>query len=260
MNTYKLISAYWDMSSENPGQFKPAHSALYFYIMYLANKFGWKQKFGLPTLFAMEQTNIRSRHTLNKLLKDLEDFGLIKIVEESKNQHTAKIVAMIKTYKADDIADDMAHIKADDMAHEQHISRQVNGTYHDTGTIDKLINNKNNKTINNKTTNSLNIPFDDFWDAYDHKVGSKEISAKKWSALKDEERKKIMDHIPIYTGKTPDKKYRKQPSTYLNQKVWESEDEWNTIQKNGKVPDHLLKRGENESWEAHQRRLLSMFA
>lgn len=72
-------------------------------------------------------------------------------------------------------------------------------------------------------TKDNNIPFDIFWDLYDKKVGDKLKLKKKWDALNDAEREKIMDHVPRYKDAQPEKKYRKNPETYLNNKSWNDE-------------------------------------
>jgi len=69
----------------------------------------------------------------------------------------------------------------------------------------------------------VNIPFPDFWIAYDKKVGDKSKLEKKWNALKDSEREAIMAHIPKYKQSKPDKQFRKDPATYLNNKSWNDE-------------------------------------
>jgi len=66
----------------------------------------------------------------------------------------------------------------------------------------------------------INIAFDFFWDLYEKKTGEKSKLVKKWDALSDEERILIMDHIPKYKIAQPDKKFRKDPQTYLNNKSW----------------------------------------
>lgn len=71
--------------------------------------------------------------------------------------------------------------------------------------------------------NIINIPFDDFWDLYDKKVGEKEKLKNKWNKLKDSERELIIKFIPEYKKSQPDKKYRKNPDTFLNQKSWNDE-------------------------------------
>ena len=65
----------------------------------------------------------------------------------------------------------------------------------------------------------INIPFSDFWDLYNKKVDTA-MCERKWSALKDIDREQIFAHLPNYLAKIPDKKYLKNPSTYLNQKCW----------------------------------------
>jgi len=69
----------------------------------------------------------------------------------------------------------------------------------------------------------INVPFEDFWDLYDKKVGSKEVIERKWGKLTDTERIKIMDYIPHYRNAQPDKQYRKNPETFLNGKGWNDE-------------------------------------
>lgn len=71
--------------------------------------------------------------------------------------------------------------------------------------------------------NQINVPFDDFWKLYDKKVGEKIKLQKKWEALKPTERIAAMDHIPKYKIAQPDKMYRKDPFTYLNNKSWNDE-------------------------------------
>lgn len=65
--------------------------------------------------------------------------------------------------------------------------------------------------------------FDNFWDDYDKKVGSKEKLRKKWKSISDANKLKIKDHIRLYKISQPDKKYRKNPETYINNKSWNDE-------------------------------------
>jgi len=67
------------------------------------------------------------------------------------------------------------------------------------------------------------IDFDLFWNAYDKKVGDKEKLRKKWQSLKFDEQQKAMAHIPKYKEAQPDKKFRKDPQTYLNNKSFNDE-------------------------------------
>lgn len=65
--------------------------------------------------------------------------------------------------------------------------------------------------------------FEMFWDLYEKKVGEKSKLIKKWDKLTEEERTKALEYIPKYKLAQPDKKYRKNPETFLNNKSWNDE-------------------------------------
>lgn len=64
--------------------------------------------------------------------------------------------------------------------------------------------------------------FEEFWDLYDKKVG-REKSAKLYEAIPQGDREKIFKHVPMYKIAQPDKKFRKDPQTYLRNRSWEDE-------------------------------------
>lgn len=68
----------------------------------------------------------------------------------------------------------------------------------------------------------LNIPFDVFWQMYDKKVDRGKCEPK-WNRLSDKERSECMARLPEYVMATPDKRFRRDPETYLNNKSWENE-------------------------------------
>jgi hypothetical protein len=81
-------------------------------------------------------------------------------------------------------------------------------------------------TVNDTDTDTVNgtekedkYPFSLFWNAYDKK-NDKASCETKWGKLKDSQKELIMQHVPKYVKNTPDKKYRKNPLTYLNKKTW----------------------------------------
>ena len=65
--------------------------------------------------------------------------------------------------------------------------------------------------------------FEKFWIAYDKKVGNKKKLLKKFSKLSDKEIEGIFKYIPKYKEAQPDKKFRKNPETFLNNKSWNDE-------------------------------------
>ena len=64
--------------------------------------------------------------------------------------------------------------------------------------------------------------FEKFWDLYDKKKNKKGCE-RKWKKLKSQDKEKIFKTLPEYIKSTPDKKFRKDPLTYLNQESWEDE-------------------------------------
>lgn len=69
----------------------------------------------------------------------------------------------------------------------------------------------------------LKESFETFWNLYDKKVGDRDKVMKKWGSFKKSDQEAIMQHIPIYKLAQPDKTFRKNPSTYLNNKSWNDE-------------------------------------
>lgn len=139
MDYFKLTRTFWDFTFENPEKIKPNHCALYLFIVEHCNRLGWKRKFGLPTTMAKDAIGIRSYNTYINTLNDLVEFGLIEMIEVSKNQYSSNIVAISNFDKALDKALDKASIK--------HVTKQSESTIQSIDSIDKHI---TNKQINNK--------------------------------------------------------------------------------------------------------------
>lgn len=64
--------------------------------------------------------------------------------------------------------------------------------------------------------------FTDFWDLYDKK-NDRPKCEKRWNNLTRKDQQAIMIALPAYIAATPDKQYRKDPATYLNNRAWENE-------------------------------------
>ena len=76
-------------------------------------------------------------------------------------------------------------------------------------------------TIKNKV--EIYPTFQDFWELYDKKTGNKSLIKLKFDKLPQKIKEKIIDYLPEYIKSTPDKAYRKNPQTFLNNKSWEDE-------------------------------------
>lgn len=86
-------------------------------------------------------------------------------------------------------------------------------------------NEKNPEKILSEKTKILakEIQFNDFWKLYDKKIGNKEKIRNKFIKLKDDDIKLIFETLPLYIKATPNKKFRKNPETYLNNFSWRDE-------------------------------------
>ena len=203
LNSYELSRNWFDWCFENPDKINTNHTALYFFIIEHCNRLGWKERFGLPTTMSMDALGIKNYKTYSKAFDDLVEWGFIKLIEKSKNQWSATVIALVKNTKANTKALTKATLK--------HSQKQVESTV----SIDKP-----NNLI---TYKPINIPFDVFWNLYNKKVGDKKKVESKWNKLKDDERQKIIDTLPTFLNSIKDKQFQPFPETYLNNKRWNDE-------------------------------------
>lgn len=123
MNGYNLLRDWYNYKFSHPSKVKAIHSDMYCYLIDLWNRLGQKDEFGLPTQVTMEALGIGSYNTYKKTFDDLIEFGFVKLIADSKNQHQSRIVALSKNDKASDEAPDKAldkaHIKATDTINKQ---------------------------------------------------------------------------------------------------------------------------------------------
>ena len=64
------------------------------------------------------------------------------------------------------------------------------------------------------------IDFEEFWKLYDKVAGNKSKLTKKWDSLSLKTQTLIIEYLPKYKESTPDKQFRKHPSTFLNNESW----------------------------------------
>ena len=64
--------------------------------------------------------------------------------------------------------------------------------------------------------------FDVFWSAYDKKVELKKTQAL-WAKMSKRDRKAALAYLPAYKAAQPNKRYRKNPATFLRNRSWEDE-------------------------------------
>lgn len=196
MNGYDLTRHWFDFKFENPDKCNSFHSELFMYTVDLWNRFGQKEKFGLPTAHTMETLGIGSKKKYLKTFNDLVDFGFIKVVSDSKNQYQSRIIAIVKKTPAKTSA----------------LSTAL--TLASTPALTPI-----DKQLNKEQKNKEQIVFDIFWSMYNKKHDTKKCRAK-WDKLSNNVREQIIKHVPLYVASTPDKQFRKNPETYLNNECW----------------------------------------
>ncbi|WP_346236929.1 hypothetical protein ABDK00_013190 [Niabella insulamsoli] len=152
LSGYELSRQWFDFSFENSEKINPNHTALYFFIIEHSNRLGWKPIFGLPSSLAMEAIGIKSYNTYIKTLNELIGFGFIKMIEKSKNQYTANIIALSNINKALDKALDKALIK--------HSTKQSSSTVQSIDSIIKQINKETNNQETKKQKGSASTSLD----------------------------------------------------------------------------------------------------
>jgi hypothetical protein len=217
MDYFKLTRAFWDFAFENPEKIKPNHCALYLFIIEHCNRLGWKKKFGLPTEMTKEAIGIRSYNTYIQTLNELIEFGLIELIEKSKNQYSSNIIAISNFDKALDKALDKASIK--------HATKQDESTIQSIDSIDKqyTYNNIHNTSIEIQDAEIIEFSFDDFWSLYPNKTNKKKAQ-EKFSKLTKEQKQKIENHLPYFINNKPFKDYNHPHAiTYLNQERYNDE-------------------------------------
>lgn len=196
------------------------------------------------------QKNCRmSKNTVSKAVAELVEFGFL-------NQNAQQRKTAIYTLNYENIAAFDAREHGQNLASQNLASQNMTIRFpkSDPELGQNLGSNKENinktslkKTITSepvKKTKTLNIPFSDFWNGYDKKKDTAKCESK-WSSLTDNERELIMVHIPAYVKSTPDKKYRKNPMTYLNGKCWLDEIDQSTATKIDRTTDKLAV---NQNW------------
>ena len=89
-------------------------------------------------------------------------------------------------------------------------------------TIKKFAQAKIQANTESENESDTETEFNLFWNLYDKKAGVKSKLLKKWAKLKQSEKDKIFETLPKYVAST-EKKYRKNPETYLNNEAWNDE-------------------------------------
>lgn len=178
MNVYELSRNYWDWAFINPEKIKPIHTAILFFAIEHCNRLGWKERFGFPSQMTMEAIGVKSYNTYKKSLDELVEWNFIQMIERSKNQYSANIIALSKNNKAPDKANN----KALDKAFTEHGTKQSKSTQQSNDSIDKQIHNTTNQQNNNSTNTQKDIRFNFLNSMLEYGFDKK--LAKEWMSVR----------------------------------------------------------------------------
>ena len=226
INGFEQIKAFYSIVFEQKYDIKPQHISLYIFLINQNNRNNWVEWFKCPFDLAMSGACIGSKKTYYSCLSELQDWGFIKY-EKGVNDYKAPKI-MIEVLKCTSTVP-----QSEPQPIPQLTPQPIQLPTH----IYKLITD-NIKTINNRQKEFFEyvklffqqeeevfdtcLTFDDFWNMYAKKVG-KEKAEKKYKSIKEIERAKIKETLPSYLATIKDKKFQKDPLTYLNGKHWDDE-------------------------------------
>lgn len=136
---FDYFNYFWKWSGESPDKVTPTGTAIYFYILHVANSLNWRDSFSLSSTQIMNGCGIANYKTYKKHFDELVENGFVKIVKQSTNQYSANIIALVK------------NTEAHTTALPKHIPEQDSSTYQSTAHIHKTIKTvKTEKTIKTK--------------------------------------------------------------------------------------------------------------
>lgn len=152
--------------------------------------------------------NKEGLHSIRSALKELEHFGFLSRIKR-QNEKGYWEVDYILYSEPQNPADEIP--TSGNRPTENRTSGKPTSGNH--------TNNNNTEVKKKDINNKSNISFEDFWDLYDKKV-SRDKSEKAWNRLSAKDKELIMQFIPKYKEYQPDKKFRKDPTTFFNNKTW----------------------------------------
>lgn len=215
MNYIELINLFWTANEEH--SFRTTDIALYFYLLKVNNDCSWRESFKRNNRKVEVDLGV-SFNTLKDSRNRLKNANLINF--KTVNGDANVLYFIIDTSsKFDKVTNEVRHEVPTEVS-----TRSVPSK-------DKLNKTKLKDNILELDAQEVDeFSFEKAWILYDKKVGDKEKIRKKFEKLPVAEKQKIFEYIPAYKIAQPDKKYRKNFETFLNNKSWNDE----LIYKNGK--------------------------
>lgn len=169
------------------------------------------------------EKKIRSKKELNILFEEeiIKTEGDFVIIDFLDNQMIERNSKSEKASRAGKISAQKRAEKRQQESNERSTDVEIVFNESSTNKNKKRKEEEENKKRKDKELKGIEL-FNRFWLLYDKNV-NKEKCFKKFKTLKNEELEILFVHVPKYVESTPDKKYRKAPLVYLNNKSFNDE-------------------------------------
>lgn len=209
MNGYTLANQFRKLRSSF--LFSCTEADLFYELVALCNERNWPTEFQYsnPLLCATLGTSEKSLISARNRLKQA---GLLEFTSGHKRSPTV--------YRFLD--PDAPQIPLPQVSLSGSQSGTQSGSKSDSQSGTSINKEKTKRKTKSPVGESEQFPFADFWQAYDKKEDKHKCS-QRWATLSLAERQAALSHLPSYVAATPDKRYRKNPLTYLNGKCWQDE-------------------------------------
>jgi len=148
-------------------------------------------------------------------IKSLLEYNIIRIEKEKMGGKFTNNVYYLVDKSEWNLKDTIA--PKDTRYHSSETVAHTPPTVRDTYKDNKVL-----RITKKKDNKDIYTSFNCFFDLYEKKVGKKKTLAK-WLKLSDKDRKLAISYLPAYVESTPDKRFRKNPETFLNNRSWEDE-------------------------------------
>lgn len=210
INGFDQIKAFYTLVFQQEYEFTPQHISLYVFLINQNNRNNWVEWFKCPFDLGMAGSCIGNKKTYYRCLNDLSEWGLLQYEKGSNNWKAPKIRLEVLKSTATETAT---------VPQSEPLPLQVGVPLGEQVSTPLPTHIYKPITSNHKPITEL---FDRFWEMYDKKRGLKKCK-DKFQKLSSDEINEIFHTLPDYIKSTPDKKFRKDPLTYLNGQHWNDE-------------------------------------
>lgn len=225
MNYIEQINGFWDKSRTD--DLTAIDVSTYMSILDYCNSLGWMNPFICHWDIVCQRSK-SSKNAFYKSVERLNELGYIKFEKGNRSTKQPKLTVLELKNTEGTRKEYRGNTEGTPKEHEGNLYKQLNlktiKLIEDNAT---LVESKLEGWIKSEITEvdetDTCLSFDEFWDLYDKKTGSRNKVEKKYLKISEKDRQVIKNTLPSYLASTPNKQYRKHPMTYLNNESWNDE-------------------------------------